>query len=113
MQEYAKKRAIPIDYVDKDQNPRTVYVVPREIPSVETPTEAQTMAEAVVGFCSGCHAQCTMTFPGGFDHASLDQALHGKPVKAICPRCEKLTEFLPAHKYMNHPAVMRNQPFKI
>lgn len=71
--------------------------------------EKQVLAEDIVGFCSSCHAQVQMTFPGGFDVHDLDKALQGKPVKSFCPTCQKLTEFLPAAKYLPHPMVMKNQ----
>ena len=101
--------AIPITYVTPDKNVRTVFVKVREASLIEKAPEAQEMAEAIPGFCSGCKAQSEMTFPSGFDRTVLDKALQGKPVKAWCPRCERLTEFLPAHKYMPHPTIMKNQ----
>lgn len=103
-EEPAPKSYIPFTYV-KDGHIRTSYV--EAIGGVKDPKQA--LAEDIVGFCSVCHAQVQMTFPGGFDVRDLDKALHGTPVKAICPACERLTEFLPAAKYLPHPMVMKNQ----
>lgn len=122
------------DYVSKDGLPLTDYVRPanvdteRQGPSIPVvfkkngelrmtcvqdlggkKSEKQNIAEGLVGFCSGCKAQVQMTFPNGFDVKTLDWALSGKPVRALCPACEKQTEFLPAAKYLPHPSVMKNQ----
>jgi hypothetical protein len=70
---------------------------------------AQKLAESIVGFCSGCRMQATLTFPNGADHKDCDRAIQGKAMKALCPRCQKVTEFLPAATYFNHPLVQRNQ----
>lgn len=103
-EEPTPKSYIPYTYV-KDGQIKTSYV--EAVGGVKDPKQA--LAEGIVGFCSVCHAQVQMTFPGGFDVHDLDKALQGKPVKAICPTCERLTEFLPAAKYMPHPMVMKNQ----
>lgn len=100
---------IPIPYVSESGDINLAMVEVRKAPSpIEIPKE-QELVESIVGFCSGCGMQAAMTFPNGFDVKDGDKALQGKPVKAICPRCEKLTEFLPAATYQNHPMVMRNQ----
>lgn len=101
---------IIVPYVDKDTASMKVAAVQvRKTPSpIEVPA-VQELAESIVGFCSGCKAQCQMTFPAGFDTKTGDRALMGKSVKAFCPRCQRLTEFLPAASYMNHEMVMRNQ----
>ena len=99
-------KARAISYV-KDGLLKTDYVKARETSVAQATVED--MAEGIVGFCSGCKAQCHMTFPAGMDHADVDRAIHGKPVKSFCPKCDRLTEFLPASKYLNHPMVMKNQ----
>ena len=72
---------------------------------------AQRLAEAIVGFCSGCRTQATLEFVNGADHKDCDRAIQGKPVRAFCQRCRKVTEFLPAATYQNNPFVMRNQEY--
>ena len=69
----------------------------------------QKLAEAIVGFCSGCKVQATLTFPNGADNKDCDRAIQGKAMKVYCPKCQRITEFLPAATYFNHPLVQRNQ----
>lgn len=76
--------------------------------TLETHT-SQKLAEAIVGFCSGCKMQATLTFPNGADHKDCDRVIHGKAQKVFCPKCQKITEFLPAATYFNHPMIQRNQ----
>ena len=99
-------KARPVSYV-KDGHLKTDYVKTKPLPIHLASMED--MAEGIVGFCSGCKAQSQMTFPSGMDHKDVDRAIQGKPVKVYCPRCERLTEFLPAHKYLPHKMVMNNE----
>ena len=101
---------VTVPYVDKnDAKMKVALVEVRKPPSpIEIPKE-QELTESIVGFCSGCRVQCQMTFPAGFNQKSGDRALQGKSVEAFCPRCQKMTEFLPAATYQDHPLVMRNQ----
>lgn len=103
---YVKKAVERYDYVE-DGVLKTEYV--KISPKAAAYSAQKELAESIVGFCSGCKAQVQMTFPGGFDVRTLDPVLSGRAVKAICPACHKVTEFLPAHKYLPHHMVMRNQ----
>lgn len=102
---------IQIPYVTEGGDFQEAYVkVQRHNPD-EVGRVAQQVAESIVGFCSGCRMQATLTFPNGADHRDCDRALQGKPVKVLCPRCQKVQEFLPADRYFNHPMVQRNQQY--
>lgn len=99
---------IEIPYVSKDGQFNTAMVEVRKSSTLEIPKE-QELVETIVGFCSGCKMQAQLTFPTGFNQKHGDRALQGKAIDAFCPRCERMTEFLPAATYFNHPLVMRNQ----
>lgn len=105
----AAENHIKVPFVTKEGDFIESYVKVQKHSPDEVGRTAQKLAEAIVGFCSGCRMQASLTFPNGADHKDCDRAIQGKSMKVFCPRCQKITEFLPAVTYQNSELVMRNQ----
>ena len=105
----AAENHIKVPFVTKEGDFVESYVKVQKHSPDEHGRVAQNLAESIVGFCSGCRMQATLTFPNGADHKDCDRAIQGKAMKAFCPKCQRVTEFLPAATYFNHPLVQRNQ----
>jgi hypothetical protein len=100
---------IKVPFVTTDGDFKEAFVKVQKYNTDDAGRMSQRLAESIVGFCSGCRMQSTLTFPNGADHKDCDRVIQGKAMKTFCPRCQKITEFLPAATYFNHPLVQRNQ----